>query len=115
MGVEPQTIGDRLRWCRDMAGMTGCELAALSGVSAQAISDLENGVGLSRTAEPALRAMTALRFTRVFGCSVEWLVLGGVRPDVVHVVDAVDRARAARRAKRAAPIRRGGKKKKRAA
>lgn len=43
-GINAMTIGERIKYYREMAGMTQQELATKAGVSYQAISKYENGV-----------------------------------------------------------------------
>lgn len=83
------TVGKRLSWARGIAGITGSELAKLSGVSRSYPSSIERG----RSGEH-MPIQYADRIAAVFGSSAEWLALGrGEAPTEQAIKRAVSRAR----------------------
>lgn len=77
-----QTIGDRLRKARELAGMTKEEFAEKTEISRTVVANLENGSGPYKL--PYL--ITWASFT---GVSLEWIKTGNIDPRDAQVRQGV--------------------------
>ena len=68
--APPSPIGPRIRQLREAAGYSLRDLGVASGLTAQAIADLEGGKAL----DP--KVSTILKLAAALGCSASWLALG---------------------------------------
>lgn len=86
-----QTIGDRIRHLRGIAGLSAAEVGRAAGLkNPNHVSMIERG---ERGKDVA--ASTAIALARVLGCSVEFLCDGdGDEPSPAQVREAFDRATA---------------------
>jgi transcriptional regulator with XRE-family HTH domain len=82
-----ETIGDRVRQAREMAGLSQGKLATLMGLPSGHTRSIEN--------RSNLHTDTAANVARTLGISIEWLVLGtGVKPTEKAIEAAVKAAEA---------------------
>jgi transcriptional regulator with XRE-family HTH domain len=86
-------VGQRLLWLRQVAGISGSEVARLAGVSRAYPNALERGK-LGRGSRIGLGP--ASKIAGVFGVSTDWFALGeGSPPSEQTIKRAVSRARKA--------------------
>ncbi len=64
-----ENIGKRIREARKKCGYTMAKLHELTGLSTGHISDIENGHNMPT-------ATSLIPLSRVFGCSIDWLLTG---------------------------------------
>lgn len=68
-----ETVGQRIRWARERAGVTLAELALKTGMTAAAISRIETGA-----TKP--RPTTIRRLADELGVRIAWVTVGEMPP-----------------------------------
>lgn len=90
MPADPQTLPERIRYARGLAGLSARRVAILAGRHPQWLTAVERGVNRA----PSAVALSAV--ARVLGVTVEWLLEGtGGGPTVGSVQAASEEADAA--------------------
>ena len=69
--VDGMSLSDRLRFAREVAGMSQVSLTEATGLAPHVISDLERGIRKGAT-----EARTVGLLARALGCSMDWLWWG---------------------------------------
>lgn len=94
----PNSLPTRLRWTREIAGLSMRSLSDLSDLDPSHIRLIELGD------RPDPRVDTLGAIARVLGTTVDWLAFGhGTAPTAEEIAAAVDRARAAQATEALAP------------
>ena len=86
--IVTMTLTDRLKHCRELAGLSNRELDRLAQMTESHSSMLE------KSERPNPKLSTLERICSVFGCSIDWLAKGeGQGPTDAEILSAVDAAR----------------------
>lgn len=68
-GEDVNTLGKRLRWCREKRHWSQLDVSRMIGISNMSISNYERG-----DRQPDLHAL--VKFSDLYGVSIDWLVTG---------------------------------------
>lgn len=80
--TDLSTTQERLKWARELAGLSASRLAVLSGLSRTHVTTFENNP------DRGLDLETAKRLSRTLGLQLEWLACTGGRPPLPEEVRA---------------------------
>lgn len=83
--TDLDTTQKRLRWARELAGVSASRLATLAGLSRTHVTTFEVNPGRGLDLE------TAKRLSQVLGLQLEWLACVGGRPPLPEEVKAAVR------------------------
>lgn len=94
--MKPSLIGSRVRNMREQVGMSGRELSRIAGLSSpNTVAQME------RDPRCPMLVSTAVAIANVFGCSLDWMILGvGKAPPPRSIRARVEQRRALDRARR---------------
>lgn len=70
------TIADRVRWARQVAGVSQRELSELAGLSPWALAPIEKG----KRSRCGVRLDTARKLAATLDCTLVWLLDGAGKP-----------------------------------